>query len=156
MKNCKFKCVLVQSLGCVRLFVSPLTAAHQTSLSFTISQRLLKLMSIDSALPSNHLILCQPPLLLSSIFPNIRVFSSELALSIGWPKYWSFTFSTSPSREYSELISFRNDWFDLLVVQRTLKSPLQHHCLKASVLQCSAFFMVQLSNSYMTTNKTMK
>ena len=105
-------------------------------------------MSVESMMPSNHLILCHPPLLLSPIFPNIRVFSSESALHIRWPKYWSFSFSISPSSEYSGLISFRIDWFDLLAVQRTLKSLLQHHNLKASILWCSAFFMVQLSHPY--------
>ena len=131
----------------------PMTAAHQASLSFTISRSLLKLMSIESVMPSNHLILCCP-LLLSSIFPSIRVFSSELALCIRWPKYWSFSFSISPSNQYSGLISFRIDWFDLLARQRTLKSLLQHHSWKASILWHSASFIVQLSHSYMTTGKT--
>ena len=115
---------------------------------------LLKLMSIESLVPSNHLILCCPLLLLPSIFPSIRVFSNELNLHIRWPKYWSFSFSISPSNEYSELISFRTDWFDLLAVQETLKSLLQHHSSKASVFWCSAFFMMQLSHPYMTTGKT--
>ena len=128
------------------------TAAHQTSLSFTISQSLLKLMSIVSVMPSNHLILCHPLLFLHSIFPSIRVFSNESALSIGWPKYWSF--STSPSNEYSGLISFGMDWLDLLAVQGTLKSLLQYHSSKPSILRCSAFFIVQLSHSYVTTGKT--
>ena len=127
------------------------TAAHQASLSFTISQRRLKLMSIKSVMPSNHLILCSPLLLLPSIYPNIRVFSNESALHIRWPKYWSSSFSNSPSNEYSGLFSFRTDWFDLLAVQRTLKSLLQHHSSKASILWHSAFFTVQLSHPYMTT-----
>ena len=122
----------------------------QASLSFTISQSLLKLISIESVMPSNHLILCRP-LLLPSIFASFRVFSSELALRIRWPKYWSF--SISPSNEYSGLISFRSDWFDLLAVQGTLKSLFQHHSLKASILRCSAFFIIQLSHLYMTTGK---
>ena len=130
------------------------TAAHQASLSFTISWSLLKLMSIESVTPSNHLILCRPLLLLPSIFPSIRVFSNESVLCIRWPKYWSFSFSISPSNEYLGLLSFRIYWFDLLVVQGTLKSLLQHHSLKASVLWHSAFCMVQLSHPYMTTEKT--
>ena len=125
----------VQSLSCVRLFVTPWTALHQASLSFTISQSLLKLMSIELVMPSNHLILCHPLLLLPSIFLSIRVFSNELALHIRWPKYWSFSFRISPSNEYSRLISFRIDWFDPLAVQGTLKSVLQHHSSKASILQ---------------------
>ena len=124
----------VQSLSPVRLFATPWTAACQASLSITNSQSLLKLMSIESVMPSNHLILCRPLLLLPSIFPNIRVFSNELVLRIMWPKYWSFSFSLSPSSEYSGLISFRMDWFDLLAVQGTLKSLLQHHSSKASML----------------------
>jgi len=131
--------------------VTPWTAAHQASLSFTISRTFLKLMSIELVMPCNHLILCRPLLLLPSIFPSIRVFSSELVLHIRWPKYWSFNFSISPSNEYSGLISFRIDWFDVLAVQGTLKNLLQHHNLKASVLQHSAFFIVQLSHPYMTT-----
>ena len=123
----------VQLLSCVWLFGTPWTAAHQVSLSFTISQSLLKIRSIESMRPSNYLTLCRPLLLLPSIFPSIRVFSSELALPIRWPKYWSFSFSISPSNEYSVLIYFRIDWFDLLAVQGTLKSPLQLHNLKASV-----------------------
>ena len=115
---------------------------------------LLELMSIESVMPSNHLILCQPLLLLPSIFPSIRAFSNESLLCIRWPKCWSFSFSISPSNEYSGLISFRMDWLDLLAVQGTLKSLLQHHSSKASILQCSAFFMVQLSHPYMTTGKT--
>ena len=132
----------------------PWTAAPQASLSFTISRSLLKLMSIESMMPSNHLILCRPLLLLPSIFPSIRVFSNESALCIRWPNYWSFSFSISPSNKYSGLISFRIDWFDLLSVQGTLKSLLQHHTSKASIFQCSAFFMVQLSHLYTTTGKT--
>ena len=134
----------VQLLSCVVLFVTPWTAARQASLSITNSQSLLKLVSIESVRPSNHLILCRPLLLPPSIFPSIRVFSSESALCIRWPKYWSVTFSISPSNEYSGLMSFRIDWFDLLAVQGTLKSLLQDHSSKASVFQCSAFFMVQL------------
>ena len=130
----------------------PVTAAPQSSLSFTISLNLLKLMSIELVMPSKHLILCFS-LFLPSTFPSIRVFSSELALHIRWPKYWSFSFSTSPSNEYSGLITFRIYWFDL-AVQRTLKSLLQHHSLKASILQCSAFFIVQLSHLYIITRKT--
>ena len=133
--------------------VTPWTAACQVSLSITNSQSLLKLMSIESVMPSKHLILCCPLLLLPSIFPSIRVFSNE-SLRIRWPKYWSFSFNISPSNEYSGLISFRSDWLDLLAVQGTLKSLLQHHSSKASVLQRSAFFIVQLSHSYMTTGKT--
>jgi len=132
--------------------VTPWTAACQASLSFIISQSLLKLMSIESVMPSNHLILCCPLLLLPSIFPSIRVFSNELALLIRWLEYWSF--SISPSNEYSGLIPFRIEWFDLLAVQGTLKSLLQHHSLRASVLRHSTFLMVQLSHPYMTTGKT--
>ena len=123
-------------------------------MSFTISQSFLKVMSIVSVMPSNHLILCHPLLLLPSIFPSIRVFSNESALCIRWPKYWSFSFSISPSNEYSGLISFRIEWFDPVGIQGTLKSLLQHHSSKASILQCSTFFMVQLSHPYMTTGKT--
>ena len=137
------KFVIFQLLSCVWLFVTPWTAAHQASLSFTISWSLLKLMSIELVMPSNHLILCPPLLLLPSIFPSIRAFSNESALHIRWPKYWNF--NISPSNEYSGLISFRIDWFDLLAVQGTLKSLLQHHSLKASILRHSAFFMVQLT-----------
>ena len=126
--------------------VTPRTTACQASLPFTISWSLIKLMFIELVMPSNHLILCHPILLLPSIFPRIRVFSSESALCIRWPKYWSFSFSISHSNMYSELISFRIDWFDLLAVQETLKSLLQHHNSKASVLWCSDFFMVQLSH----------
>ena len=145
---------LVQSLSRVQLFVTPWTTARQASLSFTIFQSLLKLMSIESVMSSNRLILCHPLLLLLSIFPSIRVFLNESALRIRWPKYWSFSFSISPSNEYSEVISFRMDWLDLLDVQGTLKSLLQHHSSKASILRCSAFFIVQLSHPYMTTRKT--
>ena len=134
--------------------MTPWNAARQASLSFTISWSLLKLMSIELVMPSNHLFLCHSLLLLPSVFSNIRVFSNELALHIRWPNYWSFSFSISPSNEYSGLISFRNDWFDLLAVQGTLKSLLQHHSSKASILWCSAFFMVQFSHLYMTTGKT--
>ena len=136
--------IVVQPLSCVQLFETPWTTARQASLSFTVPWNLLKLMSIESMMPSNHLILyC--PLLLPSIFSRIRVFSNESALCLRWPKYWSFSFSIRPSNEYSGLISFRTDWFDVLAVQGTLKSLLQHHNSKASILQCSAFFMIQLS-----------
>ena len=141
----------VQSLSRIWLFATPWTAACQASLSITNSQSLLKLMSIESMMPSNHLILCRPCLLLPSIFPSMWIFSSESALHIRWPKYWSFSFNISPSNEYSGLISFRIDWLDLLAVQGTLKSLLQHHSSKASVLWCSAFFIV--SHPYMTTGK---
>ena len=133
--------------------MTPWTAACQASLSFIISQSLLKLMSIVSVMPSNHLILCHSFLLLLSIFPSIRVFSNESTGHIRWPKYWSFRFSISPSNEYSRLISLRIDWFDLLEVQGTLKSLFQHHSLKASILWHSAFFMIQLSHPYLTTGK---
>ena len=145
--------VFVQSLSCVRLFATQWTTAHQASLSFTITWSLLKLMSIVSVMPSNHLILCHPLLLLPSVFPGIRVFSNGSALHIRQPKYWSFSFTISPSNEFSELIAFSIDWFDLLAVHETLNSLLQHHSSKASVLQHSAFFMVQLSYPYMTTGK---
>ena len=144
----------VQLLSRVRLFVTPWTAACQASPSITNSQSLLKLMAIESVMPSNHLILCCPLLLLPSIFPSIRVFSNESALHMRWPKYWSFSFSISPSNEYPGLISFRMDWLDLLAVQGILKSLLQHHSSKASILWCSAFFVVQLSHPYLTTGKT--
>ena len=134
----------VQSLSRVRLFVTPWTAAHQASLSITNSQSLLRLMSIKSVMSSNNLILCHPLLLLPSILPSIRVFSNESVLRIRWPNYWSFSFSISPSNEYSELISFRMEWVDLL----------QHYSSKASILWCSAFCIVQLSHPYMTTGKT--
>ena len=143
----------VQLLSSVQLFATPWTTACQASLSITYSQSLPKLMSIESVMPSKHLILCHP-LLLPLVFPSIRVFSNELVLHNRWPKYWSFSFSISLSNEYSGLISFRTDWLDLLAVQGTLKSLLQHHSLKASVLQCSAFSMVQLSHPYMTTEET--
>ena len=140
-------------LSHVRLFATAGTAAHQASLSITNSQSLLRLMTIESMLPSNHLILCHPLLLLPSILSSIRVFSNESVLRIREPKYWSFSFSISPSNEYSGLISFRMDWFDLPAVQGTLKNLLQHHSSKASVLQHSAFFVAQLSHPYMTTGK---
>ena len=126
----------------------------QDSLSITNSQSLLKPLSIESVMPSNHLIFCHPLFLLPSFFPSIRIFSNESALRIRWPKYWSFSFNISPSSEYSRLISFRMDWLDLLTVQGTLKTLLQHHSSKASVLWCSAFFMVQLSHPYISTGKT--
>ena len=141
----------VQSLHRVLLFVTPWTAAHQASLSVSNSWSLLKLMSIELVMPSNHLILCRPLLLLPSILPSIRVFSNEMVLCIRWPKYLSFSFSISPSNEYSGLISFRMDWLDLLAVQGTLKSLTQHH---NSIPRCSAFFTIQLSHPYMTTGKT--
>ena len=134
--------------------LSPLMAVSQASLPLTNSRSLLKLISIESVMPSNHLLLCRPLLLPSSISPSIRVLSSESVLCIRWPKDWSFSFSISPSNKYSGLISFRIDWLDLLVVQGTLKSFLQHHSSKASILQHSAFFIVQLSHPYMTTGKT--
>ena len=143
----------VQSLSHVRLFATPWTAACQASLSITNSWSLPKLISTESVMPSNHLILCHPFLLLPSIFPSIRVFSNESALRIRWPKYWSFSFNISPSSEHPGLISFRMDWLDLLEVQGTRKSLLQLHSSKASILWCSAFFMVQLSHPYMTTGK---
>ena len=141
----------VQSLSCVWLFATPWITAHQVSLSITNSKSLLKLMSIESVMPPNHRIFCHP-LLLPPIPPSIRVFSNESVLRIRWPNYW--TFSISPSNEYSGLISFRMDWLDLLAVQGTLKSLLQHHSSKVSILLCSAFFTVQLSHPYMTTGKT--
>ena len=144
----------VQSLSCVRLFATPWTAARQTSLSIPNSQSPPKLMSIELVMPSNHLILCHPFLLLPSVFPSIRVFSIDSALPMRWTKYWSLSFNISPSNEYSGLISFRMDWLDLLSVQGTLRSLLQHHSSKASILQHSAFFIVQLSHPYMTTGKT--
>ena len=151
---CVYKFSPVQSLSCVRLFATPWTAARQVFLSITNSQSPPKPMSIESVMPSNHLILCHQLLLLPSIFPNIRVFSSESALPIRWPKYWSFSFNISPSNEHSGLISFRMDWLELLAVQGTLKSLLQHHTSKASILWHSAFFTVQLSHPYLTTGKT--
>ena len=144
----------VQSLSNVQLFVTLWTVALQASLPTTNSWSLLKFMSFKSVMPSNHLILRCPLLLPPSIFPSIKVFSDESVLRIRWPKSWSFSFSISPSNEYSGLISFRMDWLDLLAVQGTLKSLLQHHISKASILQRSAFFMVQLSHPYMTTGKT--
>ena len=146
--------VQFSSLSCVWLFATPWTAARQASLSITNSQNLLKLMSIELMMPSNHLILCHPLLLPPSIIPSIRVFSNESALRIRWPKYWSFSFSISPSNEYSGLISFRMGWLDLLAVHGTLKSLLQHHSSKASILQHSAFFILWLSHPYLTTGKT--
>ena len=144
----------VQSPSRVRLFATPWTTAHQASLSITNSQSLPKLMSLESVMPSNHLILCRPLLLLPSISPSFRVFSKEPALRMRWPKYWRFSCSISPSNEHSGLISFRIDWLGLLAVQGTLKSLLQHHSAKASTLWCSAFFIVQLSHPYMTIGKT--
>ena len=142
----------VKLLSHVQLFANPGTAAHQASLYITNSRSLLKVRSIESVLPSNHLILCHPLLLPSSIFP--RIFSNESVLHTRWPKYWSFSFSISPSNAYTGLISFRMDWLDFLAVQGTLKTLLQHHSSKASILRCSAFFIVQLSHPYMTTGKT--
>ena len=144
----------VQSHSHVQLFATPWTAAHQASLSIINSWSLLKLMSIKLVMPSNHFIPCHPLLLLLSVFPSIRVFSSESTRCIRWPKYWSISFSISPPNEYSGLTSFTTDWFFLLAVQGTLKSLLQHHSSKASILQCSAFFLVHLSHPYMTTGKT--
>ena len=141
----------VQPPSQVRLFATPWTAAHQASLFFTISWS--SLMSIESVMPSYHLILCHPRLLLPLIFPRIRIFSNKLTLHIRWPKYWRNSFSISPSNEYSGLFSFRIDWFDLLAVQETLKSLLQHHTSKASILQRSAFLKLQLSHPYTTTGK---
>ena len=145
---------LLQSLRHVRLFVTPWTAACQAFLYVTNSRSLPKLMSIESVMPSNHLIFCHPLLLLPPVFPSIRVFSNESTLRMRWPKYWSFSFSIIPSHEHPGLISFRMDWLDLLAVQGTLKSLLQHHSSKLSSLRCSAFFTVQLSYPYMTTGKT--
>ena len=145
---------LVQSLSRVRLFATSWTAARQASLSITNSQSPPKPTSVESVMPSNHLILCRALLLLPSIFPSIRVFSSEAVLRIKWPKYWSFSFNISPSNENSELISFRMDWFYFLAVQGTLKSLLQHHSSKPSLLQHSALFIAQLLHPYMTTRKT--
>ena len=144
----------IQSLSCFQLFATPWTAACQASVSITNSPCLLRLMCIESVMPSNHLILYHPLLLLPSIFPSIRIFSNESVLHIRWPKYWSFSFSISPSNEHSGLISLRMDWLDLHAVQRTLKSLLQHHSSKSSILRHSAFFIVQLSHPYMTTAKT--
>ena len=144
----------VQSLSRVRLLVTPWTAARQASLSITNVRSPPKPMSIESVMPSNHLVLCHPPLLLPSIFSRIRVFSNEWALHIRWPKYWSFSFNISPSNEHPGLISFRMDQLDLFTLQGTLKNLLQHHSSKASILQHSAFFIVQFSHPYMTTGKT--
>ena len=151
---CSVQFSSVQLLSHVRLFVTPWTAACQASLSLTNSQRSAKFISIESLMPSNHLILCHPLLLPPSIFLSIGVFSNESVLLIRWPKYWNFSFSISPSSEYSGLISFRVDWLDLLTVQGTLKSLLQQNSSKASILWCLAFFIVQLSHPYMTTGKT--
>ena len=144
----------VQSLSHVRLVVTPWITACQASLSITISRSSLRLMSIESVMPSSHLILCHPLLLLPPILPSIRVYSSESTVHMRWPKYWSFSFSIILSKEHPGLISFRMDWLDLLAVQGTLKSLLQHHSSKASILRCWAFFTVQLSHQYMTTGKT--
>ena len=144
----------VQSLSCVRLFATPWIAAHQASLSITNSRSSLRLRSVESVMPSSHVILCRPLLLLPPIPPSIRIFSNESTLRMRWPKYWSFSFSITPSKEHPGLISFRVDWLDLLAVQGTLKSLLQQHRSKASILRCSGFFMVQLSHPYMTTGKT--
>ena len=144
---------VVQSLSCIQFFAIPWSAACQASLSFTISWSLLKLKSNKTLMPSNHLTLCCPLLLLPSIFPSIKVFSNELALSIRWPKYWTVSLSTSPSNKYSGLFFFKMDWFELLVIQGTLKSLPQHHSWKVSILQSPAFFMAQLT-SIMTTGKT--
>ena len=144
----------VQSLSHVWLFAPPWITAHQASLSMTNSRSSRRLMSIESLMPSSHLILYRPLLLLPPIPPSIRVFSNESTLHMRWPKYWSFSFSIIPSKEHPGLISFRMDWLDLLAVQGTLKSFLQHHSSKASILQCSAFFTAQLSHPYMTTGKT--
>ena len=144
----------VQSLSCVRLFATPWITARQASLSITTSQSSLKLIYIESVMPSSHLILCRPVLLLPPIPPSIRVFSNESPLRMRWPKYWSFSLSLSPSNEYLGLVSFRMDWLNHLAVKGTLKSLVQHHSSKASILRCSAFFTVQLSHPYTTTGKT--
>ena len=144
----------VQSLSHVRLFATPWTTAHHASLSVINSRSLPKLISIESVTPSSYLILCRPPFLLPPIPPSIRVFSNESTLPMRWPKYWSFSFSINPSKEHPRLISFKMEWLDLLAVQGTLKSLLQHHSSKASILWCSAFFTVQLSHPYMATGKT--
>ena len=144
----------VQLLSCVRLFATPSIAARQASLSITNSRSLLKLMSIELVMPSSHLILCRPLLLLPPITPSIRVFSNDSTLHMRWPKFWNFSFSVSPSNEHPGLISFRMDWLDLLAVQGTLKSLLQYYSSKPSILRCSAFFTVQLSHPHMTTGKT--
>ena len=150
----KVQFISVQSLSHVQLFATPWAATHQASLSFTISRSLLKFMSFKSVMPSNHLNLCHPLLLLPSIFPSLRVFSNELVLHIRWPKYWNFSFNISLLNEYSGLTSFRMDWLDLLAVQGTLKGLLQYHSSKASILWHSVFFIVQLSHPHMTTGKT--
>ena len=156
MKKCSASLIIssAQSLSHVWLFATSWTAAQQASMSITNSQGLLKLMPVELVMPSNRLILCHPLLLPPSIFPNIRVFSNESALHTRWPKYWRFSFNISPSSEHPGLISFLMDWLDLLAVQWTLKSLLQHHSSEASILRCSAFFTVQLSHPYMTTGKT--
>ena len=154
MKCCSVQFSSVQSLSRVRLFMTPWIAAHQASLSITNSQSSLRLTSIKSVMPPSHLILCCPLLLLPPIPPSIKVFSNESTLRIRWPKYWSFSFSIITSKEIPGLISFRMDWLDLLAVQGTLKSLLQHHSSNASILRRSAFFAVQLSHPYMTTGKT--
>ena len=154
LKKSRIKPPSVQSLSCVWLFETPWITARQASLSITNSQSLPKPMSIESVMPSSHLILCHPLILLPPIPPSIRVFSNESTLHMRWPKYWSFIFNISPSNEHSGLISFSMDWLDLLAVQGILNSLLQHHSSKASILQCSAFFTVQLSHPYMTTGKT--
>ena len=151
---CVYQLSSVQSFSRVWLFVTPWIAALQASLSITNYRSLLKLMSIESVMPSSHLILCRHLLLLPTIPPSIRVFSNESTLHMRWPKYWSFSLSISPSNEHPGLISFRMDWLDVLAVQGTLKSLLQHHSSKASILQCSDFFIVQLSHPNMTTGKT--
>ena len=150
---CKYQFGSVQLLSRVWLFATTWTSAHPASLSITNSQSLPKPLSIESVMQYNHLILCHPLLLLPSIFPRIRVLSNESALRMRWPKYWSFSFNISPSNEHPGLISFRMDWLDLLAAQGTLESPLQHHSSKASILLCSAFFIVQLSHPYMTNGK---
>ena len=154
LRQCHRSLRSVQLLSCVRLFATSWTAARQASLSITNSWSLLKLMFIELVMPSNHLILCHPRLLLPPIPPSVRVFSNESTLPMRWPEYWSFSFSISPSNEHPGWIPFRIDWLDLLAVQGTLKSLLQHHSSKASILQLSAFFTVQLSHPYMTTGKT--
>ena len=146
--------LLLSHFSHVRLFATPWTAAHQTSLSITNSRSSLRLTSIESVMPSSHLILCHPLLLLPRVPPSIRVFSNQSTLHMRWPKYWSFSFSISPSNEHPGLISFRMDWLNLLIVQGTLKSLLQHQSSRASILRCSAFFTVQLSHPYTTTGKT--
>ena len=152
LRNTSPKKISVQLLSCVRLFATSWTTAHQASLSINNSPSLLKLMSIESVMPSNHLFLCHPLLLPPSIFPSIGVFSNESVLCIKWPKYWSFNFSMSPSNECSGLISFRIDWLDLFAIQGTLKSLLQHHSSKASILQCSAFFFFFIYFYYLEAN----